>query len=109
MEYNIDLSYLYCIASEVSALYGIKIETDMRPVDAEEVMTEQVTRSIDQLAILKNTAMSGVAGAGISASYDHVGTLSTSDWERLAAAPSLWPVEGIVTGSFGERIDPFNG
>jgi murein DD-endopeptidase MepM/ murein hydrolase activator NlpD len=50
-----------------------------------------------------------VAGAGIAASYDHFGSVSTSDWVRLAAAPSLWPVEGPVTGSFGERIDPFNG
>jgi murein DD-endopeptidase MepM/ murein hydrolase activator NlpD len=28
---------------------------------------------------------------------------------RANAAPTLWPVEGRVTGSFGERIDPFNG
>src|SRR5262249_21006700 len=24
-------------------------------------------------------------------------------------APTLWPVQGRITGSFGERIDPFNG
>jgi murein DD-endopeptidase MepM/ murein hydrolase activator NlpD len=34
---------------------------------------------------------------------------TTADWQRLAAAPSLWPVEGPVTGSFGERSDPFSG
>jgi murein DD-endopeptidase MepM/ murein hydrolase activator NlpD len=34
---------------------------------------------------------------------------STRDWTRLAAAPTLWPVQGRVTGSFGERIDPFSG
>ena len=28
---------------------------------------------------------------------------------RLAAAPTLWPVQGRVTSSFGERIDPFGG
>jgi murein DD-endopeptidase MepM/ murein hydrolase activator NlpD len=108
-EKDVQVASLGSLASEVSALYGLKSETDMRPAAAEDGKTAEVSRSIDQLAILKNTAMSGVAGAGISASYDHVGTLSTSDWERLAAAPSLWPVEGIVTGSFGERIDPFNG
>jgi len=32
-----------------------------------------------------------------------------ADWMRASAMPTLWPVEGEVTGSFGERIDPFNG
>lgn len=108
-EKDVQVASLGSLASEVSALYGLKSETELNPTLPEEIKTEQVVHSIDQLAILKNTAMSGVAGAGIAASYDHVGTLSTSDWQRLAAAPSLWPVEGIVTGSFGERIDPFNG
>ena len=34
---------------------------------------------------------------------------TTADWIRANSAPNLWPVEGQVTGSFGERIDPFNG
>ena len=34
---------------------------------------------------------------------------TTADWLRANSAPNLWPVEGPVTGSFGERIDPFNG
>ena len=35
--------------------------------------------------------------------------VTTADWLRANSAPNLWPVEGPVTGSFGERIDPFNG
>ncbi len=35
--------------------------------------------------------------------------VTTADWARANSAPNLWPVEGPVTGSFGERIDPFNG
>jgi murein DD-endopeptidase MepM/ murein hydrolase activator NlpD len=31
------------------------------------------------------------------------------DWSRLADAPSLWPLEGRITSSFGERQDPING
>ena len=27
----------------------------------------------------------------------------------LAATPSIWPVMGHITDSFGERLDPFNG
>ena len=34
---------------------------------------------------------------------------TTADWFRANSAPNLWPVEGQITGSFGERIDPFNG
>ena len=34
---------------------------------------------------------------------------TTADWIKANSAPNLWPVEGQVTGSFGERIDPFNG
>src|SRR5690242_13324231 len=108
-EKEVQVASLGSLASEVSALYGLKTDADSTPSVSEQIRAEQINKSIDQLSILRNTAMSGVAGAGIAASYDHVGTLSMSDWARLAAAPSLWPVEGRVTGSFGERIDPFNG
>jgi len=50
--------------------------------------------------------MSGAAsiGIGIELTAD-----TTRDWVRMASAPMLWPVEGRITGGFGERIDPFNG
>jgi|SRR5579859_7920931 len=108
-EKDVQVASLGSLASEVSALYGLKNEAELAPATATDANALRFHRSLDQLAILKNSAMSGVASMGIAASYDHFGTLSTSDWERLAAAPSLWPVEGAVTSSFGERIDPFNG
>ena len=108
-EKDVQVASLGSLANDVSALYGLKSEPDLRPQSTEAVNEQRVSHSIDQLAILKNTAMSGVAGAGIAASHEHFGTLTTSDWARLAELPSLWPVEGVVTGSFGERIDPFNG
>lgn len=104
-EKDVQVASLGSLASDVSALYGLKSEPELRAA----VPDADTTRSIDQLGILKSTAMSGVAGAGIAASYNHFGTITTNDWARLAAAPSLWPVEGVVTGSFGERVDPFNG
>ena len=36
-------------------------------------------------------------------------SVSLTDWARAQDAPSLWPVEGPITGPFGARIDPFNG
>ena len=107
-EKDVQVASLGSLASDVSALYGLKNQPDLRAA-TDTVADQEITHSIDQLAILKNTAMSGVAGAGIAASYNHFGTITTSDWARLAEAPSLWPVEGVITGSFGERIDPFNG
>ena len=108
-EKDVQVASLGSLASDVSALYGLKSEPELRPASTDGLNEQRVIHSIDQLAILRNTAMSGVAGAGIAASYDHFGTITTSDWQRLAAAPSLWPVEGAVTSSYGERIDPFNG
>ena len=108
-EKDVQVASLGSLASEVSALYGLKNEAELSPIAASDASAQRFHHSLDQLAILRNSAMSGVASMGIAASYDHLGTLSTSDWERLAAAPSLWPVEGAVTSSFGERIDPFNG
>ena len=45
----------------------------------------------------------------IALSSPPVKNATYADWVRMAEAPNLWPVEGMVTGSFGERIDPFNG
>lgn len=109
-EKDVQVASLGSLASEVSALYGLKTPavepTAPAPEDAD---SERFTDSLTQLATLKSTAMSGVASLGIEASYNHFGTMTTADWQLIAAAPSLWPVEGPVTGSFGERIDPFNG
>jgi murein DD-endopeptidase MepM/ murein hydrolase activator NlpD len=67
---------------------------------------QQVKLSIDQFYALRTQAMSGqVARAlegGLSPSF-------TGDWTELADAPSLWPLEGRVGSSFGERQDPING
>src|SRR5208282_2941377 len=31
------------------------------------------------------------------------------NWEDMQFTPSLWPVVGQLTGTFGERLDPFSG
>jgi murein DD-endopeptidase MepM/ murein hydrolase activator NlpD len=108
-EKDVQVASLGSLASEVSALYGLKNEAELTSAAASEAGNQRFHRSLDQLTILKSSAMSGIASMGIAASYDHLGMVSTSDWVRVAAAPSLWPVEGAVTSSFGERIDPFNG
>jgi murein DD-endopeptidase MepM/ murein hydrolase activator NlpD len=106
-ERDIQVASLGSLASEVSALYGLKAEPILATAPAQEIEDAQVSSSLDQLYALKTTALNGAATIGISLGLSK--NVTTADWLRASAAPNLWPVEGQVTGSFGERIDPFNG
>ena len=101
-QHEIQAASLGSLASEISTLYGLKAE----PTLDHQFTDEQFAASLDQLYALKTSAFSGAATLGIE--FGERG-LTTADWLRLASAPNLWPVEGPITGSFGERIDPFNG
>ena len=106
-ERDIQVASLGSLASEVSALYGLKSDPVLMNTSTVQIEDAQVTSSMDQLYALKHTAMSGAATVGISLGLTRNST--TADWVRANSAPNLWPVEGQITGSFGERIDPFNG
>src|SRR5258707_9204705 len=106
-ERDVQVASLGSLASEVSSLYGLKAEPTLVNT-VEKVDSDQVVHSMDQLYALRTTALSGAASVGIS-TLGIQRNLSTTDWMRASAMPNLWPVEGQVTGSFGERIDPFNG
>ena len=106
-ERDIQIASLGSLASEVSALYGLKSDPAMVAASTEQIQKAQVASSLDQLYALKNTALTGAASVGISMGLTKNST--TADWMRVNAAPNLWPVEGQITGSFGERVDPFNG
>ncbi|MGI9102457.1 MAG: M23 family metallopeptidase [Terriglobales bacterium] len=104
-EKEIQVASLGSLASEVSALYGLKSEPlfTRRPIHSAD---DQVSRSLDQFQMLKLSALNGGATIGITMNRRNT---TLGDWLRLSEAPSLWPVEGRITGAFGERIDPFNG
>jgi murein DD-endopeptidase MepM/ murein hydrolase activator NlpD len=96
------------LASEVSSLYGLKPEPVLVKAAASDYVEDpQVSSSIDRLYTLKDAALSGATTVGLSLGM--TSNVTTADWVRANSAPSLWPVEGQITGSFGERIDPFNG
>lgn len=105
-EKEIQAASLGSLAGEVSALYGLKTNRILKS-DSPDLSTDQFTSSLDQLYSLRSSALSGAATVGIELGGGRPAT--TADWLRMAAAPTMWPVEGPVTGSFGERIDPFNG
>jgi murein DD-endopeptidase MepM/ murein hydrolase activator NlpD len=91
---------LSSLANEVSALYGLKSDPAFENDDP-------AAASMQQFYALRNTAMTGAASIGIGMGETH--DVSIRDWMRLASAPTLWPVQGRITGSFGERTDPFSG
>jgi murein DD-endopeptidase MepM/ murein hydrolase activator NlpD len=99
-ENQLQAQSLTSLAGEVSSLYGLKADPAFQDDDP-------ASASLQQFYALRMTAMTGAASVGIG--MGDVRDASTKDWLRLAQAPTLWPVQGRVSGSFGERIDPFSG
>lgn len=106
-ENQTQVASLGSLASEVSSLYGLKTDPILANASG-PLSSEQVLTSIDQLYALRTSAFSGVATIALSSPRPSKAQ-TTADWLRMAELPNLWPVEGPVTGSFGEREDPFNG
>jgi murein DD-endopeptidase MepM/ murein hydrolase activator NlpD len=106
-ERDVQVASLGSIASEVSALYGLKSQPALVTASQQKIQDAEVSSSLDQLGALRTSALTGAATVGISLGITRNAT--TADWARANSAPNLWPVEGRVTGSFGERLDPFNG
>jgi len=113
-EKDIQAASLGSLASEVSALYGLRQSHTVKSASAVTVadspdnsgtFTEQAyTQSLNQLSLLRTDALSGhIYGFGGPAS-----PVSGTDWADIIGAPSLWPVVGPITSSFGEREDPLN-
>jgi len=120
---SVQVASLGALADEVSALYGLRrnrLQAAPQPkpmatagkanpapaAQSDDVNQQQVSNSIDTFYALRAEAMSGQVSraleGGLTSNF-------TGDWTELADAPSMWPVEGRVASSFGEREDPING
>ncbi len=121
---DVQVASLGALANEVTALYGLRenrlssakpaaaaSEAAAAPTPASLAQTDnpsqqQITSSIDQFYALRAEALSGrisrALESGLTPSF-------AGDWTVLADAPSMWPIEGRVASSFGEREDPING
>ncbi|HEY6764376.1 MAG TPA: M23 family metallopeptidase [Candidatus Sulfotelmatobacter sp.] len=106
-ERDVQVASLGSIASEVSALYGLKSQPTLVTASTQQIQDSEISSSLDQLHALRTSALSGAAMVGITLGLTRNAT--TADWVRANSIPNLWPIDGQVTGSFGERIDPFNG
>jgi murein DD-endopeptidase MepM/ murein hydrolase activator NlpD len=115
---DVQAASLGSLASEVSALYGLgqnrlgkpsgqRSLTAVSPASSDGISDQQYAQSLDQLLALRSSAMSGEIMHGLVPSSRFPAGFSGA--MNLANAPSLWPVQGIVTSSFGARLDPFNG
>jgi murein DD-endopeptidase MepM/ murein hydrolase activator NlpD len=120
---DVQVASLGALANEVASLYGLKqnklavsktaqaanaaaAPTPPSLALADDASQQQVSQSIDQFYALRAQALSGRVSraleGGLTPNF-------SGDWMQLADAPSLWPVEGKLGSSFGEREDPFNG
>ena len=105
-EKDVQVASLGSIAGEVSAIYGLKTNSRLLPTN-DDVQPGQYQASLDTLYALRGSALTGALPPVCRTGTHRLASLS--DWTRAADAPSLWPVEGRLTSSFGERVDPFNG
>lgn len=138
-EKDIQAASLGSLASEVSALYGLTTSKLALPMakladkhrsksagvadaaataplaGSADPSEESYYKSIDAFNALRNTAMSGAAirplsnfGVRSLSSNDLLGT-GFGGAEIASYVPTLWPIMGPITSSFGQREDPVLG
>jgi murein DD-endopeptidase MepM/ murein hydrolase activator NlpD len=117
-EKDVQAASLGSLASEVSALYGLRqnrpgktsflrSSATANTAGSASFTDQQYTQSLDQFLALRSSALSGEVMHGLDLPNRFPAGLGSS--VTVAYAPSAWPVEGIVTSSFGSRMDPFKG
>jgi murein DD-endopeptidase MepM/ murein hydrolase activator NlpD len=116
-EKDVQAASLSSLAGEVSALYGLRQNRLAKAsaarhsasalVSTEGMSDQQYYQSLNQFVALRSSAMSGAIARQLDfTAHFPLGPVGAVD---MADAPSLWPVQGTVTSSFGERQDPFQG
>jgi murein DD-endopeptidase MepM/ murein hydrolase activator NlpD len=115
-EKDVQAASLGSLAGEVSALYGLgnkhakdsSASSSLRASSSSDgISDQQYHQSLEQFLALRYSAMSGQIARRLDfADRFPVGPI---DAMTAANAPTLWPVQGTVTSSFGERLDPFRG
>jgi murein DD-endopeptidase MepM/ murein hydrolase activator NlpD len=138
-EKDIQAASLGSLASEISALYGLTANKLAIPMGrmtsgskakavAEAVATAPLTetsstmtdagyyKSLDAFYSLRNSALTGAATRNLVpisrtpfGDSGLFGGISTLTEDAASYAPTLWPVMGPITSSFGEREDPIVG
>ena len=99
------ISSLQSLATDVAMSYGI-LGARRTPFFAAETASggdASFDRSLEQFHFLMNNA------TAVALSSEGLTLAPGRTWSDLQFTPSLWPVVGRLTGTFGERLDPFSG
>lgn len=105
---NQRLSSLQSLATEVAMSYGI-MRFRQTPFGLSAASTsdssseEAYQQSMEQLGFLVRHA------PAVALVAQGMRLMPGRGFDDLTYTPSLWPVMGNITGSFGERLDPFSG
>lgn len=92
-----NLANLQLFATEVSLAYGIKQKLEgPEDVSTEGRLVPTLSESLEEYNLLK------------SASLSRYNRTFNRRWQRNTQ-PSLWPVNGRLMSSYGDRSDPFSG
>jgi len=102
---NERLNSLQSLATEVAMTYGF-MRFRQSPFGVDEATAgsgADFEHSVAEFNFLRKNASSASLPMG------SLRLVATGDLGDLTSTPSLWPVIGHLTGSFGERMDPFSG
>jgi murein DD-endopeptidase MepM/ murein hydrolase activator NlpD len=94
---NEQLASLQLYAKEVSVAYGIKQKLDgPADISAEGKLVPTFAESVQDYDFLRTTNLLALP------------TRNSGRLRPPGAQPSMWPVQGLITGPFGKRSDPFS-
>jgi murein DD-endopeptidase MepM/ murein hydrolase activator NlpD len=102
---NTRLDSLQSLATEVAMSYGVLRYHPAAFDESDDPVTAQdaFDRSVEQFTFLKRNA------ATLAISSGGMRLMPAMTFADTAYTPSVWPVVGHITDSFGARLDPFSG
>jgi murein DD-endopeptidase MepM/ murein hydrolase activator NlpD len=98
------LNSLQSLATDVAMTYGF-IRLRNSPFANVQPLAKTDTsydHSIDEFTFLESNSPHLTLAGGLN-------LMPVPGLGEISFTPTLWPVMGHITGSFGERLDPFNG
>ena len=94
---NEQLASLQLYAKEVSVAYGIKQKLEgPADISAEGKLVPTFAESVQDYDFLRATNLLALPSR------------NSSRLRQPGAQPSMWPVQGLITGPYGKRSDPFS-
>ena len=107
---NAQLSSLQSLAAEVALTYGFGQTHGLRFPQAALALGSRTDPTVDSTYRASLIAFNLIKRRSLKPSGDSLalGIFPNAHLGR-ETIPSLWPVRGMITAGFGERLDPFSG